>query len=140
MRYDFGVGAVDGERRPTNRRHRRHDVSLALTDSSPLSTGDPRRGALAYPDAVLTHSLLLDAGAPFGLGRQPVVQDWAECCAASSAVTRVDDAEAVAFRIRKDDEVWIGRVVPHHASGAEPDQPLDLISLFVGVVDDEIEM
>ena len=82
----------------------------------------------------------LDAGAPCGFGRQPVVQDLVERCAASSAVTRVDDAEAVAFRIRKDDEVWIGRVVPHHASGAEPDQPLDLIGLFVGVVDDEVEM
>ena len=55
-------------------------------------------------------------------------------------MTRVDDAEAVVFRIRKDDEVWIGRVVPFHASGAEPDQTLDLIGLFVGVVDDEVEM
>ena len=66
--------------------------------------------------------------------------DWAVRCATSSAVTRVDDAEAVTFRIRKDDEVWIGRVVPHHASGAEPDQPLDLIGLFVGIVDDEVDV
>ena len=67
-------------------------------------------------------------------------QDWAVRCATSSAVTRVDDAEAVTFRIRKDDEVWIGRVVPHHASGAEPDQPLDLIGLFVGIIDDEVDV
>ena len=66
--------------------------------------------------------------------------DWAVHCATSSAVTRVDDAKAVTFRIRKDDEVWIGRAVPHDASGAETDQPLDLIGLFVGIVDDEVDV
>ena len=52
----------------------------------------------------------------------------------------VDDAKAVTFRVRKDDEVWICRVVPHHASGAEPDQPLDLIGLFVGIIDHEVDV
>ena len=93
------------------------------------------------PGPVLRHSLgvscrVLRAGS--GDGR--LFRTGAVRCATSSAVTRVDDAEAVTFRIRKDDEVWIGRVVPHHASGAEPDQPLDLIGLFVGIVDDEVDV
>ena len=55
-------------------------------------------------------------------------------------MARVDDAEAVAFRIRKYDEVWIGRVVPRHATGAEADQAFDLVGLFGGVIDDEVEV
>ena len=55
-------------------------------------------------------------------------------------MARVDDAEAIACRIREDDEVRIGRVLPRHASGAEADQALDLVGLLRGVLDDEVEM
>jgi hypothetical protein len=55
-------------------------------------------------------------------------------------VACVDDAEPVAFRVSKYDEIWIGRVVPRHARGAEADQALDLVGMFSGVIDDEVEM
>jgi hypothetical protein len=59
---------------------------------------------------------------------------------AFSAVACVDDAEPVACRISKYDEIWIGQVVPRHARGAEADQALDLVGMFSGVIDDEVEM
>ncbi len=57
-----------------------------------------------------------------------------------SVVTRVDDAEAVAFGVGQHHEVGIDGIVPTHASRSEPEKPFDLRGLFGRVVDHEIEM
>ncbi len=61
--------------------------------------------------------------------------------ARSSAVTGVNDAEAVAIRIGENDEVRILRVeVPRHTTCAEAYQALNLELLFHGGIDDEVEV
>ena len=56
-------------------------------------------------------------------------------------MARVDDAEAVPFRIGQHDEVGVCRVrIPRHTRRAEADQALDLGRLFGSSVHDQVEM
>lgn len=59
----------------------------------------------------------------------------------ASAVTDVDDAEAIPVRVGKHYEIGVRRIrVPLHSGGAEADKSLGLSGLFFGVVDDEVKM
>jgi hypothetical protein len=58
----------------------------------------------------------------------------------ASAEAGVDDAESIALGVGQHDEVRNGRVVPGHASGAKPDQPVHLGRLLGRAVDHEIEV
>ena len=56
-------------------------------------------------------------------------------------MARVDDTEAIPFRVGKHHEVGVRWIrVPRHTRGSETDETVDLGDLFATVVDDEVQM